>query len=86
MSELEKPQFDRALSTNAFKNLQRADFPLPVGMQIATHSNTGSTHSVPSTCTTEWDILKQTVSNNPANSAIGGILIALAACAQPYKR
>lgn len=55
----------------------------PVGIQTAIHSNTGSTHSVPSTSTTKWDMLKHTVSHSPANIAIGGILIALAACLQP---
>lgn len=73
----------RLVSTSDLRNLQRADLPLPVGMQIAIQSNTGSTQSVPSTCTVEWDIAKLTVRSSPAKTAMGGILIALPTCWHP---
>lgn len=48
-------------------------------------TSTGSTHSVSLTSTTECDMLNPTVSSNPARTATGGILIALATCWQPWK-
>lgn len=71
-------QLALALSMRDFRNLHSADFPLPVGMQIAIHKRTGYTHSVASTSTVECDIQKPTVSNRPSRTAIGGMLIALA--------
>lgn len=66
------------------KNLQRDDFPIPVGMQIDIHNNTGSIQSVPSTFTTEWDMVKLTMSNNPAKTAVAGMLIAAPTWWQDY--
>ena len=62
------------------RNLQRDDFPMPVGIQMEIHNNTGSNQSVPSISTTEWDMQKLTIKINPDGTAEGAILIAVPTC------
>ena len=50
--------------------------PLPVGIAIAIHRITGSTHTVPGTLTTEWDMKKLIKRSNPLTMASGGMSIA----------
>ncbi len=57
---------------------------MPVGMHMDTHNNKGSIQSVPSTCTTEWDMEKLTMSNSPARTAVAGMLIAAPTWWQAY--
>lgn len=84
--ESSKPHCSRACTTSFRRNLQRDDFPMPVGMQIEIHNNTGSNQSVPSTSTTEWDMVKLTMSNNPAKTAVAGMLIAVPTWWQAYRK
>ena len=77
-----KPQRTRAVSTSFFRNLHKEDFPLPVGIQMAIHKITGSSQSVPSTTTHEWDMLKLMIISTPASTATGGMLIAVPTCLQ----
>ena len=66
--------------TKFLKNLHSDDFPIPVGMQIAIHTNynNGSTHFESLTLTTECDMEKITIIKSPANTADDGKLIASA--------
>ena len=82
-SAMDSPHLALAFSTKLFKNLQRADFPLPVGIQIPIHRITGSTHSVASTFTDECDMQKLTVKSRPDRTATGGMLMAFPIWWQP---
>lgn len=51
---------------------QSGDFPAPVGMQMHSQINTGSFHSVPSTWTTDGEIMNPHKLISDDNSAVGG--------------
>ena len=72
------PHLFLASLTKFLKNLHSDDFPIPVGMQIAIHANTGSTQFESLTSTTECDMEKLTIIKSPANTADDGKLIASA--------
>ena len=72
------PHLFLASPTKFFKNLHSDDFHIPVGMQIAIHTNTVSTQFESLTSTTERDMEKLTIIKSPANTADDGKLIASA--------
>ena len=72
------PHLFLASLTKFLKNLDSDDFHIPVGMQIAIRTNTGSTQFESLTSTTECDMEKLTIIKSPANTADDGKLIASA--------
>lgn len=66
-----------------FKNVNKVDFPAPVGITITIQTNIGSNQSVPKGLTTAWDVKYEIKIKSPDKTEVAGTLNAFPIWAQP---